>query len=119
MSTVIITGSREWSDQAQLFYHLDAVHAIYPITFLVQGGAKGADALAARWAQANGIKYITVHADWDQHGKSAGPIRNIEMLDGFPDARVIAFPLGKSIGTRHCMREAVKRGMKVTNYGDK
>ncbi len=119
MSTVIITGSRDWIDGSQIFYLLDAEHANSPITLLVQGGARGADHHALRWAQANGIKCITVHADWDQHGKAAGPIRNIEMLDGFPDARVIAFPLGKSIGTRHCMREAVKRGMKVINYGDK
>jgi len=118
VSTVIITGSRDWSNPC-LFTALDIEHREQPITLLVQGGAKGADTLAARWAKANDIKCITVHADWDQHGKAAGPIRNIEMLDGFPDARVIAFPLGKSVGTRHCMREAVKRGMKVTNYGDK
>jgi hypothetical protein len=119
MSTVIITGSRDWTDGSKLSDCLDIENMTSPITLLVQGGARGADHHALRWATINGIKCITVHADWDQHGKAAGPIRNIEMLDGFPYARVIAFPLGKSIGTRHCMREAVKRGIKVTNYGDK
>lgn len=119
MSTVIITGSRDFNDAGRIFRCLSIEHELSPITLLVQGGARGADHHALRWAWAHNVKSITVHADWDQHGKAAGPIRNIEMLDGFPDARVIAFPLGKSIGTRHCMREAAKRGMKVTNYGDK
>jgi UDP-N-acetylmuramoylalanine-D-glutamate ligase len=49
-------------------------------------------------------------AKWDLHGKSAGPIRNQQMLDTGVDL-VIAFPGGK--GTAHMVSIAKKAGVKV------
>lgn len=117
MSTVVITGSRFWDDIKTLYAALDLEHKREPITLLVEGGADGADDLGRRWAKKNGISVETVPADWVTHGRSAGPIRNNEMLDRHPEARVIAFPAPDSKGTVHCMKEARKRGMKVVNYG--
>lgn len=117
MSTVIVTGSRDWNGYKTLSCHLDTVHALTPITLLVEGGARGADDLAALWANKNGIQVKTYPADWQAHGKAAGPIRNREMLLAHRDALVIAFPIGRSPGTRNCMSQAEKLGMKVINYG--
>lgn len=117
MSTVIITGSRNWDDYKTLFSSLDLEHHKEPITLFVEGGADGADDLGKRWATKNGIPVVTVPADWSAHGRSAGPKRNIEMLNRYPDARVIAFPAPNSKGTLHCMSEAKNRGMLVVNYG--
>lgn len=117
MSTVIITGSRKWSDYKSLSDSLDFEHKRNPITLLVEGGANGADQLAVVWAKKNNIKIETVPAEWSLYGKKAGPRRNIDMLNRFPEARVIAFPMPDSIGTLHCMKQARKRKMRVFNYG--
>ena len=50
-------------------------------------------------------------ADWDKHGKAAGPIRNKQMIDeGKPDL-VIAFPGGR--GTAGAVRLAKFAGVTV------
>ncbi len=46
---------------------------------IVSGGARGADALGERYARENGFEIERHPADWEKHGKSAGPIRNKEM----------------------------------------
>lgn len=117
VSTVIITGSRNWHDIRAIYAALDQEHQKNPITLLVEGGADGADDLGRRWAVKNGIAVDTIPAEWSKEGRSAGPKRNIAMLDKYPGARVLAFPLPESKGTVHCMKEARKRGMAVIDYG--
>jgi hypothetical protein len=129
MSTAIITGSRDLTNRqkfskeqlaqfkAFVFNVLDGTHALSPITLLVQGGAEGADLLAAQWAHQNNIPCVTVEAEWHLHGKSAGPKRNRKMLLAYPDARVIGFPMGESRGTRGCLKMAREFGMRVVEYG--
>jgi hypothetical protein len=51
-------------------------------------------------------------ADWAQHGKAAGMIRNREMVALGADV-VLAFPLGRSPGTRGCIRTAEEAGLTV------
>lgn len=82
----------------------------------------GADRYASEWcreARFNGLHVIEeAHpADWGKHGKAAGPIRNQQMVDLGADV-VLAFPLGESRGTRHCMAAAEKAGIPVISYGD-
>lgn len=61
---------------------------------LIHGDAKGADRLseiALKGYFHGGFEVLRFPADWDKHGKAAGPIRNKQMLDeGKPDL-VIAF----------------------------
>lgn len=74
---------------------------------IIEGGASGADAFAAEWAE-NNIRYNqgnVVHemypADWATYGKAAGPMRNRQMLESGVDL-CLAFtdkPLEKSKGT--------------------
>lgn len=45
----------------------------------------GADALADDYARAVGMHVIRRPADWDQHGKRAGFLRNVELVELEPD----------------------------------
>lgn len=101
---VIVCGGRDYSDREQLFEILDAAHMANPVVLLIHGGAKGADALAAIWAKDSGVPSQAFHADWDTHGRAAGPIRNQRMLDNTLPHMVIAFPGGK--GTADMIKRA-------------
>ena len=78
--------------------------------FIIQGGADGVDRAAKEWAEKNGVPCATVAANWDFHGKAAGPIRNGWMLRLNPDV-VIAFPGGS--GTASMVKRARDAGVKV------
>ena len=83
---------------------------LYKVT-IISGGAKGADTLAADWAAVNWAGYEEYRADWNKHGKAAGPIRNQQMLDeGKPDL-VIAFLGGN--GTNDMINRAKKADIEV------
>jgi hypothetical protein len=93
---LLVCGSRDYVDETYLRETLDPLGPA--VTTLIEGEARGADTLAARWATDRGIPVERYPADWSQ-GKGAGPRRNERMLVmGQPDL-VIAFPLGPSIGT--------------------
>lgn len=78
---------------------------------IISGCAKGADSVAVDWSIVNWLPCHKYSADWETHGKAAGPIRNQQMLDeGKPDL-VVAFPGGK--GTADMVRRAKKAGVKV------
>lgn len=108
---VLVCGSRVYDDSDQLYSFLDRQHAETPITTIIEGGAPGADHLAMTWAARMRIPRQRFNADWDKHGKAAGPIRNQQMLDeGKPDI-VIVFPGGK--GTADMASRAKAQGFKV------
>lgn len=78
---------------------------------IINGDARGADRLSSVWAESNNIPIRKFPADWDLHGKRAGPIRNSQMLrEGTPDL-VIAFLFPNSRGTRHMIDIAQKAGI--------
>lgn len=77
---------------------------------VVEGEARGADQLAREWAEENNIAVEPHPAKWDELGKAAGAIRNIEMLGTGVDA-VIAFPGGR--GTAHMVEIAGVAGVPV------
>ena len=113
--------------------------------FLIEGGAKGADYFASQWATIGGPFaiaksdgwwaqvedeiipfpdempkiHIQMKAHWDKYGRSAGPIRNRYMLDLKPDV-VIGFSndIQNSKGTKDCLGEAKKRGIKTILIGE-
>jgi hypothetical protein len=118
---VIVCGSRTFSDPKPvdtmlyglwrpLIADIGRASKRDGVMTVVEGGAKGADALAAFWAQSHeGVCWIQVTANWSRDGKAAGPIRNQRMLDdGEPDL-VLAFvdkPLEESRGTADMVRRA-------------
>lgn len=94
---------------------LDCLHAEDPVSVVIHGGARGADALAGLWAVRKGIEVLVFKADWRGLGKSAGPIRNARMIfEGVP-AKVVAFPGGA--GTADMVRQARAAGVRVFEAG--
>lgn len=113
---VLVCGGRDFGDFPFLYEWLDAFHAHYVIEVLIHGEARGADRLAGFWAKDRGIAVQGFRADWEAHGRHAGPIRNRLMLDeGKPDV-VVAFKGGN--GTRHMARIAREAGIHVEYPGD-
>ena len=111
---VLVCGGRNFRSPAQVFRALDRLHQEKPITELMQGGATGADQFAMEWAATKPeIKRYVCHADWETHGRAAGPIRNEKMLTWKPDL-VVAFPGG--VGTADMVRRAEAAGVPVQRF---
>lgn len=107
----LVCGGRAFTDRQALDQALDRLHAAHRITKLIHGGAEGGDSLAGDWAQRRGVPTTVFHADWQTHGRAAGPIRNERMLrEGQPDL-VIAFPGGH--GTSQMVRLARRNDVVV------
>lgn len=112
--TVIVCGSRTWTDQPHLWSTLDELYAAEPFDLLVHGGAKGADSLAHDWATANGVAVVECPANWERYGKAAGPIRNERMIRDYQPSLVVAFlGPGQSPGTRQMIDLARRKGIRT------
>ena len=107
---VLVTGSRNFTNRR---YMRRVIDALYGVEEIIQGEAKGADLCAKGIAKEMGIQCIGYPAQWKKYGKSAGPIRNQEMLDKEHPDLVLAFPLEGSVGTWDMVRRAQKAATEV------
>lgn len=114
---ILVTGSREWKNAEVIRQVLCRYVGVGWDVTVVNGGARGADALANEIAEQLGMKTEVYIADWGVYGKAAGPRRNKHMVSLGADI-CIAFPLGESRGTRYCMKIAEAAGIPVINLGD-
>lgn len=110
-----IIGSRDlkYKDYSDMFEALKLIE----FDEVVSGGAKGADSLAEIYASDIGLKLTVFPADWEKHGKAAGPIRNAQIAE-YAD-RCFAFvnkPLEQSKGTLNCVNQFKKLGKTVTVF---
>lgn len=110
---ILITGSRHWDDeQAITDALLDVARDQDRQLTVVHGGASGADNIAGVVAEELGMNVEVHPANWDKHGKAAGPIRNQHMVDLGADV-CLAFPLPGGRGTKHCIMAASRAGIPV------
>lgn len=111
---ILVSGSRDWDNMTIVSDTLrDAMIylGVEPSSVtLVHGGARGLDSIAGTVATNMGMRVEKHPARWDEYGKSAGMIRNREMVE-LGASLFIAFPLDKSVGTWGCLKEAQKSGM--------
>ncbi len=109
---VLVCGGRDFNDRDYIWdtlCRLDSEHG--PFGVIIHGCATGADSESEIWADAMSLKACGFRAEWDKHGKAAGPIRNKRMLkEGRPDL-VVAFPGGR--GTANMVRQAKASGVRV------
>ena len=109
---VLVCGRRDYNDSDRIFntlYQIDADRG--PIKCVIHGCATGADTQGRVWAQHHERNHAPFRADWNAHGKAAGPLRNARMLaEGKPDL-VIAFPGGR--GTADMVRRAKAASVEV------
>lgn len=111
--TILVTGSRDWTDQGGIAVLLDHYAAGRDIR-VVHGGQRGADMLADKIARGRpGWEVQRYVAHWRKYGKAAGAIRNQEMIDKEHPDLVIAFPLPQSKGTYDCINRARKAKIKI------
>lgn len=107
---ILVCGGRDFNDYEFATQCLNFLRAYLKSFTIIEGGARGADSLARKWAVENGVDFITVPADWNKHGKRAGPIRNQLMLDMNPNC-VVAFEGGN--GTAHMVTISRKKQIPV------
>lgn len=112
---VCINGSRGLHNIKLVYAAMEraAKQGIVP-SVIISGGAPGVDTLAYQYANENQIEFQEFRADWKKHGKSAGYIRNDEML-GELDALVSVWD-GQSRGTKHLVDLAYRNEKHVCVY---
>lgn len=119
---VLATGGRDRDDKALIWATFDDIRQEHPRLIVVHGAAypkkengvrpdRSADWLIHLWCTDRGIYEETHPADWTQHGKAAGMIRNADMV-ALGAHQCVAFP-GTGNGTRDCMRRAAAAGIPV------
>lgn len=98
---LIIAGGRDFKDYDKLCEVMKTFVEEHPGQDIVViiGTAAGADRLGERWAHDNDIPVMRYPADWQRYGKSAGFIRNRDMVSN--GTHLIAFWDGQSKGTKH------------------
>lgn len=108
---LLVCGGRDYANAKHVFAVLDEVTRGQAKVWVCTGGARGADKWAEDWARWSGCELTIYPAEWDRYGKSAGPIRNSEMLRDFQPTLVIAFPGGH--GTADMVYRARAAGVPV------
>lgn len=89
---VALTGGLDFNDYDLIWAKLDQVRARHPDMVLLHGGSpRGAELIAAKWADNRKVTQIAFKPDWTKHGKSAPFKRNDAMLDTLPIG-VLVFP---------------------------
>lgn len=106
---ILVCGGRNFKDRVTVFTALDFY--ANGAERIIHGNAPGADRLAEEWAEGRGIWCVAYSADWQKHGKAAGPLRNQMMLDMERPSLVVAFPGGR--GTADMIARARKAGVTV------
>jgi len=105
LHVIVCTGGRDFTDMSVVERAFDPW--LMCILGVVVGCARGADALVREYCRLYGLPIRVCYADWSQHGKAAGIIRNKEMIaeavriaeDTGSRLRMFAFPGGR--GTAH------------------
>ena len=69
--------------------------------------------MGERFAGEYGLKLKVFPADWNKHGRAAGPIRNRDMAE-YADC-LVAFEGGR--GTQNMIKTAKELGLKVYDFG--
>lgn len=89
---VAFTGGLDFNDHRAIWEALDRVLAKHAGMVLLHGGSpKGAERIAACWADARKVTQVAFKPDWTRHAKAAPFKRNDQLLDVLPIG-VVVFP---------------------------
>ena len=104
---LLVAGARTYNDYEELCGILDHLLQNVKLKYdieIVNGGARGADSLASKYAEEHNYKNTVINADWNRYGKSAGYKRNVQMheyISQYANRACICFWDGQSNGTAH------------------
>ena len=89
---IAFAGGIECNDHRRIWAALDRVHAKHPDMVLLHGGTpKGAEKIAACWADSRKVPQVVFKPDWARHAKAAPFKRNDQLLEALPIG-LIVFP---------------------------
>ena len=89
---IAFAGGVDCNDHQRIWAVLDKVHAKHPDMVLLHGGTpRGAEKIAACWADHRKVAQVVFKPDWTGHRKAAPFKRNDQLLDAMPIG-VIVFP---------------------------
>ena len=113
---IAFTGGSECNDHGRIWATLDKVRAKHGDMVLLHGGSpRGAERIAACWADNRKVPQVVFKPDWTRHRNAAPFKRNDQMLDALP-VGVIAFP-GSGISAS-LADKARKLGIPVWHFTD-
>ncbi len=108
-------GGIDCNDHEAIWDGLDRARTKFPDMVLLHGGSpKGAERIAACWAEARQVTQIAFKPNWTKHAKAAPFRRNDELLSAMPSG-VIIFP-GSGI-TGNLADKARRLGIPVWRFG--
>jgi SLOG family YspA-like protein len=111
---IAFTGGIDFNDHNGIWDRLDKVRAKHPDMVLLHGGSpKGAERIAACWANIRKVQQIVFKPDWARHGKAAPFKRNDQIIDALPIG-IIVFP-GSGISA-NLADKAKKLGIPVWTF---
>ncbi len=108
---LIISGGRDFSPTLEDKVYLHDKLSEFYVTEVVCGGCRGADKFGKDMAEFLRIPVRIFNADWNKHGKAAGPIRNRQMAE-YADA-LLTFDGCR--GTSNMIKEAETKGLQILN----
>ena len=116
---ILVCGDRNWTDR-QMIRDVLAIYELFDVE-IIDGMAPGADTLAHEVAEDWDMLTRRFRAEWDKHGKAAGPIRNQKQLDEGKPHIVLAFHrnIAKSKGTKDMVNRARKAGIPTCIFPQK
>jgi YspA, cpYpsA-related SLOG family len=89
---IAFTGGMECNDHARIWDALDKIRGKHPDMVLLHGGSpRGAERIAACWADQRKVPQVVFKPDWTRHNKAAPFKRNDRILEALPIG-VVAFP---------------------------
>ena len=112
---IAFSGGMDYNDHEAIWDALDRAHAKFPDIVLLHGGSpKGAERIAACWAENRKVTQISFKPNWTKHAKAAPFRRNDDMLSVMPSG-VVLFP-GSGI-TGNLADKARRLGIPVWRFG--
>ena len=91
-SRIAFTGGAECNDHTRIWDALDKIRAKHPDMVLLHGGSpRGAERIAACWADNRKVPQVVFKPDWAREGRAAPFKRNDRLLDALPIG-VVVFP---------------------------
>ena len=108
---VAIVGSRQYNDYQSFKNYMNGFKKAIQIDMIISGGANGVDSMAYKYAIEYGITFVCHPPKPEEGFPQAFFRRNLRIVE--QSECVIAFPKGKSAGTRHSISLAKKLNKKL------
>lgn len=117
---ILVTGSRDYYNEEiikRVLLKLYETHG--KDLMIIHGACRGADLTTEKVCKELQINYTGIPAKWNTLGRAAGPVRNREMADMFPDiSGCVAFheDIINSKGTKDMVKVMLDRNIWTVLY---